>query len=99
MVVVVLVTFGLRFVEVYTKSRGFVCVCFFFTFASFYFLRRFARVVFICLCVCWFVRLAVFVWWYSFVYLRILNISFEWIVFFCCVGKVICFLPFYFQFR
>lgn len=78
------------------KIKG-VCVCLF-TFASLYFLRRFARVVFICLCECvglWGVCLVVF-------FCLLAHIEyFLWVdcFFFCCVGKVICFLPFYFQFR
>lgn len=82
------------------KIKG-VCVClFFFTFASFYFLKRFARVVFICLCEC------VGLWDLLCLFGGILLFTCAyWIFplsglfFFCCVGKVICFLPFYFQFR
>lgn len=36
---------------------------------------------------------AVFVWWYVFVYLRILNISFEWI-FLVMLGKFFVFFRF-----
>lgn len=82
-----------------TQNQGGLCVFVFFTFASFYFLRRFARVVFICLCEC------VGLWDLLCLFGGILLFTCAyWIfplsgLFFCCVGKVICFLPFYFQFR
>lgn len=96
-VVVVWWHFGLRFVWGLHKIKG-VCCCllswFCFVLLSFL-LGRIARVAFrLCLCRWEFVVVCLFVWWYWFVYLRILNISFEWIFVFCflqfaCLDKEI----------
>lgn len=80
------------------KIKG-VCVCLFFFHFRFILLSETlcSRGFHLSVWVCWFVRLAVFVWWYSFVYLRILNISFEWIVFFVVWGKLFVFFRFIFS--
>lgn len=94
-IVLVLVTFGLRVRS--TQNQGGLFV---FLFTRFRFCFRFSetlcsRVIFICLsvcvCLCWFVR--VFLHW-----IFPLNGLFVFVVV-VVVGKVICFLPFCFQFR